>query len=105
MNPTSMQLTKRYKWLMQDGTLVSPKDMATSHLFYTVRMIFNHSVPASKQIPGCKRWTLRLSPDSRREALEHMIRELSTRSDIQPWQWDQLRHMRDNTDSAKLVTV
>lgn len=34
-----------FKWLAADGRFVRPKDMTTRHLFYTLRMIWNHTVP------------------------------------------------------------
>lgn len=39
-----------FKWKTQKGEFVSIVDMETSHLFYTLRMIWNHSMPKEAQV-------------------------------------------------------
>lgn len=34
-----------FKWRMSGGGKVAPADMETSHLFHTISMIWNHSMP------------------------------------------------------------
>jgi hypothetical protein len=93
-----------FVWKMQTGETISVKEMRTSHLFYVVRMIFNHSAPPVYQIPGCRsyngpqRWTL----NRRRRAVKAMLDELAVRSsaDLAPWMWQQLEHMRDACKTA-----
>jgi hypothetical protein len=40
-----------FLWMTHKGELVSPEDMATPHLFYALRMIFNHTCPEVFQTP------------------------------------------------------
>lgn len=68
-----------YRWSTHDSGLIAPRDMSTDHLFNTVRMVFNHTVPPAYVIPGCKKWRLKLSLEQRTEALRHLIPELASR--------------------------
>lgn len=94
MNPPP---TRPVVWKTQDGERIPVAQMRTSHLFYTVRMIFNHTVPRTYEIAGCKRYsdvrTWRV--DFRRQAVAAMLSELAQRTDIQHWMKDQLLTMRD----------
>lgn len=40
-----------FLWLTHSGDLVAPADMATQHLYYAIRMLFNHTVPAKYRTP------------------------------------------------------
>lgn len=75
---------------------MKPAEMRTAHLFYSVRMIFNHTAPPAFRIPGCKRYD---GPDRwpaglRRDSMAALLSELITRSDIAPWMFTQLLHMQ-----------
>lgn len=40
-----------FLWLTHSGDLVKPANMATPHLYYAIRMLFNHTVPAKYRTP------------------------------------------------------
>lgn len=40
-----------FLWLTHSGDLIAPADMATQHLYYSIRMLFNHTVPAKYRTP------------------------------------------------------
>lgn len=84
-------------WVTQEGEAIAFEDMATTHLFYSIRMVFNHSAPAILQIPGCRRYKLDWTPNQRQLAIKLLVAELKKRdpSDLAPWQWTQLRYMAD----------
>lgn len=82
---------QRWRWKAADGSEWFPEKMVTRHLFFTVRMIWNHSVPPH----------MRTGPHRRHEfgpfytqqymqtAAKLMIPELLKRQDITPaWQRD-----------------
>lgn len=39
-----------FKWRDAEGDFWSPADMETRHVFYTVRMIWNHAVPEDMRV-------------------------------------------------------
>ena len=71
------------------------EDMKSTHLFFSIRMVYNHSVPAALQIPGCKRYEIDWPASMRKKALKLLVTELAKRDprSLSPWMWDQLRHM------------
>ncbi len=40
-----------FLWLTQKGELKRPHDMASPHVYYALRMLFNHSVPPEFRTP------------------------------------------------------
>lgn len=79
------------KWVTHKGETLELNKMSTMHLFYAVRMIWNHSVPdyaqfdkfdnkSMKGYPDVNKWPLTY----RRKAWHAMIAELTVRS------WDDL---------------
>jgi len=71
-------------WTTQEGQQIRPRDMETRHLFYSLRMIFNHTAPAAYQIAGCRRYA---GPEAwpityRRAAVVALVAELKNRSDL-----------------------
>ena len=58
-----------FVWVTQDGGRLTPAQMKTPHLFYTLRMIFNHTAPPCYQIPGCRRYALNMPAEYLRAAI------------------------------------
>ncbi len=85
-------------WLDHKGIKHLPQQMATPHLFYALRMIWNHSVPEYYKIPGVRKYSdvPHWSFDYRREALRVLGDELDSRPtcDLDEWQHKQLRYMQ-----------
>ena len=107
----STSLTTRpapFVWTMQTGEKIAVTEMRSTHLFYVVRMIFNHSAPPTLQILGCRRYDgpQRWPIARRRNAVKAMLEELATRTDDLPsWMWKQLEHMREVCRSAEYLTL
>lgn len=93
-----------FEWRMQDGSLIKPKAMRTTHLFYSVRMVFNALVPPDYRIPG-KIYTLstHMPPGYWRAAVEIMLKELAKRRDLSPVFKAELIKMAQITE--KLATL
>lgn len=91
-------------WETDKNEMVKPKDMATPHLFYTLRMIFNHSMPPLARVGDFNRrrnvphWPL----EYRLQAGNAMAEELRTRKDVEPWMKFEMQDMAEN---AEFVTA
>lgn len=89
-------LTTEFIWTEQNGKRISVSKMRTTHLFYALRMIWNHTAPPHLWLPGGRyngpeRW----STKKRREAVVAFLAELNRRDDL-PLSLDiQLGLMRD----------
>lgn len=87
-----------FLWLTHDGDLVKPKDMATPHLYFAVRMIFNHTLPAEYRTPGGYKQYADVpawSEEYKKAAIKELIAELNTRNPkgLTPEMQDGLRWM------------
>ena len=88
-------LAKNFRWKDRSDTLHDPKNMKTRHLFYTLRMIWNHSMPCAAKLLPYKAYSF--APYYSREymvsAVRALVVEISNREDIRPdWQ-GQIDHM------------
>lgn len=85
----------KFRWLARSGDLYRVQDMETSHLFNTVKMVWNHSVPEEHKIDrNHKRYTFgnAYSYTYIRLAMYCMLRELQTRQ-LTVWQREVLEFM------------
>lgn len=75
---------KDFKWRMNGGEFIAPRDMKTSHLFYTLRMIWNHVVPHDKRLTPYKNYKFAsvYTAEYMREAVTMLTQELSGRSEL-----------------------
>lgn len=80
-----------WTWRVKDGKeQLHPCNMVTRHLFFTLRMIWNHAMPAEARV-GDNIQLYSFGPayteEYMRHAIAHIGTELLTRTDIQPaWQ-------------------
>lgn len=87
-----------FRWRDRKGVHHIPSDMATSHLFFTLRMIWNHSMPLRMHVggPGINRYTFgpAYTVDYMADAVKALAKELDTRSDLAPHLKAQLDEMK-----------
>lgn len=91
-----------FLWLTHSGDLIEPADMATQHLYYAIRMLFNHTVPAKYRTPESvqeiKKYTdvPKWSKAYKTAASKALSAELRTRStgELTPSMRDGLRWMK-----------
>lgn len=82
--------------MTQEGDVMTPDEMETTHLFYVIRMVYNHTAPPALRLPGghwkeAERWPVK----TKKRILRVMIAELAKRQDL-PFALDvQLGIMRD----------
>ena len=78
------------------GGSLLPSEMSTRHLFYTLRMIWNHTMPEHMRV-GFNARRYSSFPGYAQEYMAEAIRriggELSTRTDLAPFQKRELEQM------------
>lgn len=86
--------TEPFRWRDGSGNLHAPSTMATRHLFFTLRMIWNHAMPEAARLPGnLYTFSSYYKPDYMKDAIRALTTELATREDMQPDWKDQLTFM------------
>jgi hypothetical protein len=84
-------VAQRFKWRDQHGGFTDPASMETRHLFYTLRMIWNHTMPLSARIEPFKRYKFGpfYTEEYLKGAIKHLSTELGTRRDMRPhWEYE-----------------
>ena len=76
---------------------LEPKDMRTSHMFYTLRMIWNNSCPASMRVGKVKLYNFssHYTPNYMANAVYHIGNELGRRH-LESWMEAELMEMAHN---------
>ncbi|MCP3735655.1 hypothetical protein M9979_12300 [Sphingomonas sp. RP10(2022)] len=89
-------------WRTHNEGDIAPSQMRTTHLFFTLRMIWNHSMPTSMRVGrNVKLYSFGARHDARymRSAIVHIGAELFRRTDLPAWMKRELdemaAHMRD----------
>lgn len=85
--PVSKEVTVQFRWRSRKGVFHLPEEMETHHLFYTILMIWNHSVPPELRIGRYTRYEFGrfYSPEYMADAVRHLARELVNRKDLTPY--------------------
>lgn len=92
-------------WETNDGVCLSVKEMATPHLFFALRMIYNHSVPPAfrvgefRQRPEVCEWPV----EYRAQACSAFTEELEQRDDLEPVLKHQFDDLLANADFLQAV--
>lgn len=75
-------LVKNFQWKDRHNNYHYPKDMKTSHLFYVIRMIWNHSVSNQYKVDMPQEYIFGsfYTNDYMREAFKNIFTELMTRN-------------------------
>jgi hypothetical protein len=94
--PSPADLTEGFKWRDGSGQMHAPGGMETRHLFYTLRMIWNNTMPATARLPGnLYRFPPHYTTAYMRDAIKALSQELVTRQDMTEEYTTQLQHMLD----------
>ncbi|MBU0801381.1 MAG: hypothetical protein KKA05_10340 [Alphaproteobacteria bacterium] len=78
-----------FQWRTSEGLMLKPSSMVTRHLFYTLRMIWNHSVPERCRVgKSIRLYTFGefYTADYMRLAVRFIGTELMGRDDLADWQ-------------------
>lgn len=82
--PGNTELQNRWQWRSRDGQMHYPEQMATRHLFYTLRMIWNHRMPVKFGPFQPYDFAGFYSDAYFKEAIVNLSRELAVRKDLTP---------------------
>jgi hypothetical protein len=94
-----------FRWVCMDTRVMRPCEMQTSHLFNSVKMIWNNKCPVAWRVQpyteykGVKRWGIRET----KYAVKNLLRELANRSDLTPGMVDALGKMAARFPEFKLL--
>ena len=91
-------IARGWKWRERTGAMVSPADMETRHLFFTLRMIWNNRMPAHMRV-GRNVRLYHFGPHYTQRYLAEAIiaigSELRSRTDMTAGWLRELRQMQD----------
>lgn len=76
--------TEPFKWRTKQGEFMLTRDMRTTHVFFALRMIWNHTVPEELQITPFIHYTFGefYTPEYMCIAVSALLQELATRTDL-----------------------
>jgi hypothetical protein len=85
-----------FRWRSAGGQMRTPAEMETRHLFYTIRMIWNHSMPEDALLRPFQAYTFGTpyTEDYMRRAIKALFPVLMGRADIEPKFRAQIEFMR-----------
>ena len=90
-------IIKPFMWKDRENGFYLPSGMETRHLFYTLRMIWNHTMPTDARIRPYRAYSF--GPFYTREylitAISELARELASRADLRSDLKPQLQAMLD----------
>lgn len=74
-----------FQWRDRSGKFYPPAEMETRHLFYTLKMIWNHSVPEHMKLKPYKRYTFNsfYTNEYMTKAVKALTAELKIRENIE----------------------
>ena len=86
-----------YVWRQRGGEFFRPQDMATRHLFYTLRMIWNHKMPDEAKLQPYNQYAFGrfYTDDYLKLSIKHLSIELGKRKDLTDIQRHELKQMLD----------
>lgn len=84
-----------FKWKTKNNQFLLPRKMETRHLFYTLRMIWNHTMPEQARLNPYRHYRFGdfYSIEYIQKAIINIGRELLGRDDLTPRQESDLRKM------------
>jgi len=80
------RIIQAFRWRDRKGNFFLPSEMQTRHLFYTLRMIWNHTMPLDAQFKHFKKYEFSkfYTEDYLKSAVYYITNELAVRDDIKP---------------------
>ena len=84
---TPKDIDTGFKWRDKRGGFHKPSNMQTRHVYYTLRMIWNHSAPDYARVTPYRHYTHfneYYTPEYMGRTVKAMFAEIQTRNDPQP---------------------
>lgn len=103
--PNRQPMTGEFVWHTDAGEDIKPRKMATAHIFYTLRMIWNHRCPPALRVGQfIRRGPIHRWPREYVAQAVHALRaELRRRRDVEQWMKDELADIGRNARFLRLV--
>lgn len=94
---TSTPPTLPFEWRSRDGVFNPVNIMSTHHLWFTVRMAWNHTMPVAARSAEYKKYHFApfYTAAYMREAIRAILRELAKRTDMEPDWLDEMAFFAD----------
>lgn len=95
------KVTGEFKWIGSDYVEYDPTEMETRHLFYTLKMIWNHSAPEHLKIRPYRKYnfdTKVYTKEYIKKAVRCLSKELSSRDDMSPMYIEVLGNIMSSID-------
>lgn len=91
-----------FRWRDRFGNMIPVSELDTKHLFFTIRMIWNHSAPERMRIEPYRQYTFgaHYTPEYMGQAVRAIAIELSHRTDTEPYFIRCLRFMEERSNSV-----
>lgn len=105
-NPISKTVPAEiFKWKDRHDVFKTPQEMDTHHLYFTLRMIWNHSAPPDMRMHPYEQYSFGpfYTFEYMSEAVKHIYRELKTRTDMEPAWIKGLVHIRKCIEGPKVT--
>lgn len=86
-----------FEWRGRGGVMHKPQEMATSHLFFTLRMIWNHKMPPAARLVPFQLYSFgpTYTDEYFKTAIAHLYTELCNRTDLSQEATAGLKHMHE----------
>lgn len=98
------QVTDKFKWRDRKGNFHYPKGMKTRHLFFTLRMIWNHTMPLKFMPFKMYYFSDFYTPAYFAKAIYHLTVELMKRHDLEPIQVKTIELMIDYLKTEQIIS-
>lgn len=102
-----VELEPGFQWRDQHGNFHEPRAMSTKHLFFTLRMIWNHSVPEPLQLKPFKHYHFSsyYTTHYMCQAVRALATELSTRKNLAPYWIESLETIRKHLHNLETLML
>ena len=86
---------KTFEWRQKGGEYIQINKMHTRHLFYTLRMIWNHTMPMDARLTPFRMYSFGpvYTQEYLKRAVKEILSELCTREDIEADWYADIQHM------------
>lgn len=93
----------KYRWRDRKGVDHHPHDMHTTHIFHTIIMIWNHSVPVDLQFRPFNKYEFPefYTQQYMKDTVYYLVKELQMRRDLTPKMIEKLQELTKRYNSSQ----
>lgn len=96
-----------FKWRQKGGVFISPSEMETRNIYFSLRMIWNHRMPENAKLRPYREYEFNIFYTDQyfTDAIYHLSRELKTRTDMRDIWVFELNQMIEYLSSDKYISA